>query len=224
MATSAPDRTAHDERQWFIVGRFEEFEGEGRANLLRAIGLAAFYAVELLNYFGLRIGALEVPPVVNREFHLAMTMLVLAWAMLCLAVLLCRKNGIFPEWLKFVSTGCDLLLLTSVLTLADGPRSPLLVGYFLILAVASLRFSLRLIWFATGGAIAGYLFLLGNARWGSSVEGWERGDVTVPRYHQLIFVLALVLTGVVLGQLIRRVRALAEGYARRMARPPGGKS
>ena len=213
MSSNAVDRPSAD-RQWFIVGRWEEFEGEGRANLLRAVGLAAFYAVELLNYHVLKA--------VTREFHLAVTMLVLAWAMLCLGVLLCRKNGIFPEWLKFLSTGCDLLLLTSVLTLADGPKSPLIVGYLLIIALASLRFSLRLIWFATGGAIVGYLFLLGNARWAPAIEGWERGDTTVPRHYQLIFVLALVLTGVVLGQVIRRVRALAEDYAQRLGQTRGG--
>jgi hypothetical protein len=45
----------------------------------------------------------------------------------------------------------------------------------------------------------------------------------VPRYYEVIFVLALVLTGVVLGQVIRRVRALAEVYAQRMTQPRGGK-
>ena len=34
------------ERQWFIVSRWQEFKGEGRANLLRLIGIAVFYAVE----------------------------------------------------------------------------------------------------------------------------------------------------------------------------------
>jgi hypothetical protein len=105
--------------------------------------------------------------------------------------------------------------LTSILTLADGPKSPLVIGYFLVIVLASLRFSLHLIWFATAGAIGGYLFLLGFARWGS-IPGWEKPDVTVPRYYQIIFVLGLVLTGVVLGQVIRRVRRLADDYARRM--------
>jgi hypothetical protein len=31
------------ERRWFIASRWEEYEGEGRANLLRMIGIAAFY-------------------------------------------------------------------------------------------------------------------------------------------------------------------------------------
>ena len=161
-----------------------------------------------------------MPAVIDRPFHLAVTFLTVAWAMLCLGVLLCRQHGIFPNWLKYLSTGCDLVLLTSILTVADGPRSPLVVAYFLVIVLASLRFSLRLIWFATGGAVAGYLFLLGFARWGS-IPGWEKPDMAVPRYYQIIFVLALALTGVVLGQVIRRVRRLADDYAERMA--AGGK-
>jgi len=129
--------------------------------------------------------------------------------MLCAGVLLCRQQRIFPAWLKYLSTGCELVLLTSILTLADGPRSPLLIAYFLVIALASLRFSLHLIWFATAGSIGGYLLLLGFARWGS-IPGWDKPDMTVPRYYQIIFVLALVLMGVVLGQVIRRVRRLTK--------------
>ena len=44
-----------------------------------------------------------------------------------------------------------------------------------------------------------------------------REATRVPRYHQLMFLLALVLTGVVLGQVIRRVRWMAQDYAERLA-------
>lgn len=215
MASNTAARSARDERQWFIVGRFEEFEGEGRANLLRMVGIAVFYAVELVNYHGLNLGFLPMPKVVERPFHLAVTLLVLAWATLCLSVLLCRRNGFFPSWLKYLSTGCDLLLLTSVLTLADGPRSPLTVVYLLIIATAGLRFSLPLVWFATAGAVACYLFLLGLARWGKLPEGWPTSNMELPRHAQVIFLLALVLCGVILGQVIRRVRSVAELYTQR---------
>ena len=48
-----------------------------------------------------------------------------------------------------------------MLTIADGPRSPLVVAYFLVIALAALRLSLPLMWMATLGSMAGYLFLLG---------------------------------------------------------------
>ena len=206
--------SSRQEKDWFIVLRWAEFEGEGRTNLLRLICVAAFYAIETIDYHGLDLGFVQLPIVSDRLFHLAVTLLTVAWGMLCLGVLLCRRNRIFPFWLKYLSTGCDLVLLTSVLTLGHGPKSPLVIAYFLIIAMASLRFSLRLIWFATGGALAGYLFLLGFARWGH-LEGWDKPDQTVPRFHQIIFLLALVLSGVILGQTIRCVRGQAEHYARR---------
>src|SRR5436190_9090941 len=115
MSTQVADRESLVEKEWFIVGRRQEFEGEGRANVLRLIGVAAFYAIELVNYYGLNLGFIEMPSVVERPFHLAATLLTVAWAMLCLGVLLCRVQRIFPYWLKYLSTGADLVLLTSIL-------------------------------------------------------------------------------------------------------------
>lgn len=214
MATGLQQRPAAD-REWFIVGRWQEYDGEQRANLLRIVGIGVFYAVELINYHGLHLGVLEMPAVVDRPFHLAVTFLAVAWTMVALGVFLCLRNQFFPAALKYVSTSCDLVLLTSILCVADGPRSPLVVGYFLVLVVAALRFNLELIWFATAAAAACYLYLLGYARW------FADRDIRVPRYHQLIFLLAVVMTGVFLGQVVRRVRRLAEDYARRIG-PPGG--
>lgn len=200
------------DRQWFIVGRFEEFEGEGRANLLRLVGIAAFYSVELINYHGL-----IDEPRAGQTFHFAVSLLTLAWAALGLVILLCRRNGIFPTWLKYASTGADLVLLTSVLVLGEGPRASLAVVYLLIIATAGLRFSLPLVWFATGGALVGYLFLLGFARWGKMPEGWPTttAEMQVLPYAQITFLLALGLCGVVVGQIVRRVRAMAELYTNR---------
>ena len=216
MPASAVSPTPGAERQWFIVGRWQEYEGEARANLLRVVGIAAFYAVELVNYHGLRLGLLQLPRVedVSRPFHLAVTALAVVWTLLALAVAFCLRQRFFPGALKFLSTGADLVLLTWVLALADGPKSPLRVGYFLIVCLSALRFSLPLVRFATAGALAGYLSLLGYARWFSD------RDLRVPRYHQLIFLIALALSGVVLGQVLRRARRLAEDYARRLT--PGG--
>src|SRR5438132_10668933 len=98
MASNLGSHPSPADREWFIVGRWEEFEGEGRANLLRLIGIAAFYAVELVNFYGLDLTLINMPRTVDRPFHLAVTFLTLAWAMLCVGVLLCRKQKIFPAW------------------------------------------------------------------------------------------------------------------------------
>jgi hypothetical protein len=204
----SPDAKAADDRSWYIVGRWGEFEGESRANLLRVVGIAAFYLVELANYQGFQLGGFEMPKVVDQPFHQAVTAVAVAWTMLGLGVQLCLSQRIFPGALKYVSTGGDLLLMTCVLAVSNGPKSPLVVGYFLILALASLRFSLPLIWFATVGSTLGYLVLLAHAK-------WFVPDHRVPRYHQAMFLLALGLTGITLGQVLRRVRKMAEDYAAR---------
>lgn len=208
----APER----DRAWYIVARWQEFEGEAAANLLRILGIAAFYAVELLNYHGLRLGVLELPRLetIDRQFHYAVTALAVAWSLASLGVLVCLRRRVFPGAMKFVSTACDLTFLTAILVIADGPRSPLVVGYFLIVALATLRFSLPLVRFATLGAMCGYLFVLGNAKWFAD----PARNLRVERYEQIIFLLALGLTGIVLGQAIRRVRPAAEQFADRVER------
>ena len=197
-----------DERSdisWFVIRRRLEYDGEGRANLLRIIAIAAFYGIELINFHGLKLGFLELPRQegVDRTFHTAVTTLAVAWVALGLGVQFCLRRRIFPASLKYVATGADIVFLTSVLVIADGPRSPLVVGYFLLVPLAALRFSLPFVRFATAGTMLGYLFLCGWARWFS-----ER-DLRVPRYHQLMVLLAVLLSGIILGQVVRRVRAAA---------------
>jgi hypothetical protein len=186
------------DRQWFIAGRWQEFEGESRANLLRVAGIALFYLIELLN-------RANVAP----AFHEAVTALAAAWVMAAWAVYICLKRRVFPGNMKYLSTGVDLLLLTFLLLLADGPRSPLFVGYFFILCLSALRFSVPLIRFATAGAVIGYVVVFRQAL-------WMRPALAVTRTHEFIVLLALVLCGATLGQLLRRVRAFAEDYARRL--------
>jgi len=210
MAESAKAPSASMDRQWFIVGRWQEYEGEARANTLRIIAVGAFYIVELINYNGLRLGFFEMPKVAEQSFHQAVTALAVAWTVVGLGVLFCLSHRFLPRILKFVSTGCDILLLTLILVVASGPSSPLVVGYFLLIALSALRFNLPLVRFATVGSMAGYLCVLAHAKWFAT-------DLRVPRYHQIIFLLALGLTGIVLGQVIRRVRHLAWEYAERLA-------
>jgi hypothetical protein len=140
---------------------------------------------------------------ISTKFHIEMTLLAVAWAMLALGVLLVLQQRIFPLWLPFCTTACDIVLLTSVLCISSGARSPLVAGYFLILVLAALRLNLPLIWCATALCGLGYLAVLGYAKWFPLADGV--GQSRVPRYHQVIVLLAIVLAGVMLGQIVRAV-------------------
>ena len=202
-------------RHWYIVGRWQEYDGEWRANLIRTVSIGAFYAVELLGFYGVNLTWLHIEPEFARQFHLAISALAAAWIIVAFGTFYCLRMGIFPAALKYVTTGCDLVLLTAMIGAASGPRSPLVMGYFVILAVAALRLQLRLIWCATLGALAGYLMLLGLAKWQDVWFGLPHRELGVPRYTQLITLLALAMTGITLGQVTRRVKTMCEDYARR---------
>src|SRR6476660_9741869 len=130
-----PKTASISQRQWFIASRWQEDEGETRANLLRIVAIGVFYVIELLRFYIFEKAAAEQLP-----FHRQATLIAVAWTILALAIWTCLRLRIFPAALKFTSTACDILLLTSLAALnAPGPFSPLILGYFLIIAMAALR-------------------------------------------------------------------------------------
>ena len=207
MATAAARAPA--ERQWFIVGRWQEFAGEQRANLLRIAAVGAFYSVQLLQFY-----VLSEPGAAQQEFHRQATAIAVAWTMVALAVMLCLRRQIFPAALKYCSTACDILLLTALASLGGGPASPLVYAYFSIVALAALRFSLPLVLFATLAAMLGYLGLVGIED--AKTSRWFDARHAVPPVVQLLTLLSLGLTGIVIGQVVRAVKALAAEYAQRL--------
>jgi len=212
FSPSPTPSSSPNDRSWFITSRRQDYQGEERANVLRIVTVTAFYLIELANDHGVNLGFIQIPKIHDQAFHQAVTAVALAWMILALGVYLCLRWQMLPARMKYLTTILDIVLLTVLLMIANGPRSPMVVGYFLILAMATLRFRLPLIWCATLGAVAGYVWLLGWAVW---IEGAR--DVRVPRYHQLIVLTALSLCGIIQGQVIRRVHLLAVEYAKRLA-------
>jgi len=200
--------TSNQDFQWHIVQRWQEIRGEARANLLRILAIGVFYAIEWVNATGVDFGPFHLAPVVNQSFHRLMTALTLAWCLEAMAILLCLRRQIVPSALKFIATFSDLTLLTFILAIADGARSPLVILYFLVIVLSAQRFSLRLIQFATLGSLLSYGVLIGYARW------WQLPRP--PHYAELIFLAGLAIAGIMMGQLVRRVRELADEYATRL--------
>lgn len=208
---------------WHITQRWQQYEGEARANLLRIIAIGTFYVIHLWNYFSSlgRLpdwGFLQLAEAgeIDRRFHVMVTLLALAWIAMAAAIHLSLRARVFPGWLPAASTVADVLFLTGVLCISSGPRSPLVVGYFLVIALSALRFSLPLVRIATVSALFGYVGVLGSAKWPTAFGLASEVDFTVPRFHQLVVLAGLALTGIVVGQVIRRVRRLAEDYAQRL--------
>jgi hypothetical protein len=100
-------------------------------------------------------------------------------------------------------------MITAVLMIGRDPGSLFAVLYFLVVAAAPLRLSVPLIYTATLGAMAAFLFFHGYIRFWLQLPVEQR----LPHSQQVIFLLALAVTGLVAGQVLRQARRLAGGHA-----------
>lgn len=206
---------------WDILQRWQAYDAEGRANLLRIVAIGALYLVHLWSYLSasrempgprfLQLGELNA---VSDRFHVIVTLLAVAWAVFAMGILIALQQKLFPRWLPYLSTAVDITLLTGVICLGSVSRSPLVTGYFLVLTLAAMRLDLRLLWFATAGCAVAFLCVLGCAKWpaafGIDASAPAGVEIRIPRHHQIIVMTSIVLGGVMLGQLVRRVRRLAQ--------------
>lgn len=184
--------------RWEDARRVESWAGEARVNVTRAAAITAFYGHHLLRHFILS------GPRQSAEYHDAVTLIAAAWAVLVMAMHHALTNRFWPGWLKFVSSGLDVLLVTLLLIAGGGPRSPLSVLYFMVVAAAALRLSLRLVWGTTAAALLGYL--------GAVLFAIQRKpEWRIPHDEQVVFMLGLVGTGMVAGQMVRQARRLIQG-------------
>jgi hypothetical protein len=188
---------------WADAQRIESWAGEVRVNLIRLVALVGFYGHHLVNVYLYR----DDPSTAGR-YHTAVTALVLAWASGVLVLHVCLTRRWVPPWLKYAATAWDLVLITALLVLGRDPRSMLSVLYFLVIGAAALRLSLLLVYAATLGALAAYLFFLGYVRFWLELPAEQR----LPRPQQVVFLLGLAVAGLLAGQGVRQARRLLAGY------------
>jgi hypothetical protein len=118
------------------------------------------------------------------------------------------------EKLKYVSVIWDLAMVMLLGIIARDPRTPLMLLFFIVIASAPLRLSLKLVWVATLGAMAGYAIVLAYYAWW--VIGWDKyystPELRIPRSTEFIWVLAMGVAGLLAGQVVRQMRRVCTGY------------
>ncbi len=189
--------------RWEDAQRIEGWAGEVRVNLIRLAAIVGFYGHHLVNVF-----LIQDDTTLAGGYHLAVTVVVLAWATAVLALHFCLTQRWVPPALKYLATAWDLLLVTTVLVLGRDPSSMLAVLYFLVIVASPLRLSLPLIYAAALGAIACYAFFLGYVKFWLELPAAQR----LSRPQQIIFLLALGGAGLLAGQAVRQARRLVQGY------------
>lgn len=114
----------------------------------------------------------------------------------------------FSNLARYIWATADLILFTSLMTFADGLRTPLVAGYFLLVAASGLWFRERLVWFTTGLAIASY----GSIASLDALLG--RPGRHAVQAHALLMI-GLIVAGFVVAYQVKRVRALSRYYEHR---------
>ena len=204
---------------WEDVRRLEEWAGEVRVNLIRLTGIFLFYGRHLVEFL---LAPFDAP--VRGVYHLRVTWVAAAWAAAVMLVRFQLGRRVVPPWLKYATTAWDLFLVTLLCMIAGGPRTPLVLLLFLVIAMSPLRLSLRLVYATTAGTIVSYLSLLAYYAWGK--VGWEKyystPELRIPRGEEAVYLLALLVAGLLAGQAVRQARRVAGGYPVSVS-PPGGR-
>lgn len=188
-----------DGSRWADVQRLEGWAGEVRVNLIRLAGIFLFYGNHLFVVYFSASDAMAL-----QRYHAAVTAIVAVWSAQVVALHLCLSRRWAPWWLKYACTGADILLITTLLIIGGDPRSPLANLYFLVIAAAPLRLSLRLVQIATLSIMTVYAVFEMYASW-----SWRLQDALS---EQIVFVLALGAAGLFAGQAVRQTHRILQGY------------
>jgi hypothetical protein len=191
--TILPDETPA--QSWFIAQRRQQVHAESLANLLRLASILAFSLLHLAAVSGIRVGPADLPVTAEPDFHRAIIAIAVAWLALAVGVHCALALHVRPQLITYGSIAVDLLLLVLLLCVTSGPRSPLVAGFFLIMALAAMRYADHVVAFATLGSLAGYHILLIYTGRVASTR-----DLTIPGYQQLTMLAALAHSGLILKQ------------------------
>jgi hypothetical protein len=180
-----------DQLLW--LRRKETWNGDVKANYMRFACLAIFTINEFLNYY--------VFHVVDKKFHIGSLLIVVIWLVATVDFHIVLKNHWIPQFSPYLIPSIDLFLLTWLLFLADGTRSPLVVLYFPVIALAAIRLNPSVVLYTAGAASFGYLSV-----WDFTKH--QKPEFLVPCFHVVIFILGLWSTGIILSHLLGRFFAL----------------
>jgi hypothetical protein len=196
--------TATSGTAWDDARRIEAWAGELRVNLIRLLAIVLFYARHLADYL-----IAPVDAAVRGVYHARVTTLAVAWAVMAIALHVVLSRRRYPDSLKLFVVAFDAAMVTAI-CVVGGPRAPLVMLYFLVIATAALRLSLRTVYTATAASMIGYLMQLAHYAW--YVVGYDKyyatPDLRIPRTHQAMVLLCMLIAGLVAGQVVRQTRRL----------------
>ena len=112
------ERNKNFEVDWLVFQRLQDVSSAHRINLIRVIAVVMFFALVAWNYYS------EDSPTTAQTAHLwSVARLCGAWMLLATALFTLLVLKVFPPIINYLTTICDVLLLTAVATLGRGVKS-----------------------------------------------------------------------------------------------------
>lgn len=186
-------------------GRLNRWARRCPALAATLVALCLFYANHLFTLYVLKA------PGEGEAFHTFVTGLALVWLAGAAMFQYMARRPNAGSAVTYGWAGMDVLLFTTFLWAADGPKSTVLLGYLLLVAGAGLRFRAGLVWFVTGMCMSGYLWLVFEAH-------WHRPHLAPPPKALLPFLMCLAIMGLIVHFILRRIRRISSTEAARETR------
>ena len=108
---------------------------------------------------------------------------------------------------RYAWSTADVVLFTTFVFLNEGINTPLVVGYFILVAASGLWFRERLVGYTTVISVLAYAGIVGS---------YDLGHRSVSNLHlHFLFMALLAVSGLIIGYQVKRVRALSQYYEHR---------
>lgn len=184
------------------IDALSSVKGELLANHFRMSMVLILYLIELANFHGF---ILSKAMSVTEDFHSKMGLMATGAILYSLGIAISIRNRFYPVYFKYVSTFIDIVIVSILLVLADGAKSPLLILLFLVIVVSSLRFNIDLVRFSTIVSIVAYIAIV-------LFQQRTRPELAVPFYQSLITLVAFSQTGYLLILLLKQTKNLVKTF------------
>jgi hypothetical protein len=139
---------------WTAFQRIQEVQSAARINLIRVVSVVLFFSILLCLYFGSERTEDQT------EYLVSSARVCVIWLLVVGLVVVALKRRRVPPLLKYATSFCDVLLLTTIATAGAKAESTLVIAFFIIVASTFLRLSNKLIAATTLLCICGYLALV----------------------------------------------------------------
>jgi len=193
-----------------LVGRLVRWARDKPVLAITYIGNVTFYSFHLIAMLILKI------PEESGFFHWFISGVVVVWVIVATGLQRLIDSDRWRSQGLYGIAALSVLMMTSLFTVDKGPSSAPITAYLVMVGGAALLGQLPgLVWFMTGLTIAGYLWVVAYAH-------WFRPEYAVSIDSSLAYILSLLVMGLIMHLLIRRMRMADVKQDRKMASMDAG--